>query len=145
MCVPLPGLGLGNGSLTTGRTLLRRFGRASGMMLFPFMELTTLPISSERLDQVKASTECVAYAKDVRIGHKHTYWVTIFGLYTTAEIFVQVTDHHTTRVRSFFSRHKNCPPELRRTELPLVDVADAFAIARYMTRHLAPRTRHPFR
>jgi hypothetical protein len=113
-------------------------------MLLAAMEPCTSPIPLEQLDQVKAAPECVTYVKNVRIGHKHTYWVTIFGLYTTAEIFVHVTDHATTRVRSFFSRHKSCPPELRRKELPLVDVADAFALARQMTRCWPTRTRHPF-
>jgi hypothetical protein len=111
---------------------------------YDVMEPVTSRISSERLDQVKAAPECVIYAKDVRIGHKHTYWVSIFGLYTTAEIFVQVTDRRTTRVRCFFSRHKSCPPELRRKELPLVDVSDAFALARWITQHWATKTHHPF-
>jgi hypothetical protein len=108
------------------------------------MEPVTSSITLERLDQVKVAPECVTYVENFRIGHKHNYWVSIFGLYTTAEIFVEVTDRHTTRARSFFSRHKSCPPEVRRKELPLVDVSDAFALARVMTRHWPSRTRHPF-
>jgi hypothetical protein len=66
------------------------------------------------------------------VGGRKERQVSIHANCLTGETFVVVTDGRISRVRSFVSRHRNCPPEVRRQDMPLVDMADAFALARKM-------------
>ena len=86
----------------------------------------------ERLAELEGSADCVRYCREAPLGGQKGKWISIQANCSTGETFVEVTDDWTTRVRSFMSRHKNCPPEARRQDMPLVDVADAFALARRM-------------
>ncbi len=81
---------------------------------------------------VRTQADFVTYCSQNRVDRKRRFWVSVHVLWATGEIFVEVTDHCITRVHSFFSRHKSCSPEQRREALPLVDIADAFALARTM-------------
>lgn len=103
------------------------------------MKNPRIPTASERLAQLKRSAGSVTYSENNPVGPTESLHASIHGVPATAEVFVEVTDGVTTRVRSFISRHKNCPPDLRREEIPLVDTADAFALARKMTRHWPQR------
>lgn len=136
--MPLPGLGPGSGLRAAGQP-----PDGAGMSLLTAMEPTASPVTAERLARVRAAAECVTYCEDVPSGDRRTYRISIYGIYTTGEIFVQVTDCHAARTCSFFSRHKSCPPEIRRKGLPLVDVADAFALARSLARQRRAGSRSP--
>jgi hypothetical protein len=88
----------------------------------------------KRLAGLKDSADCVPYCESVPMAGPRARWISIYGICSTGEILVEITDQKTTRVQSFVSRHKNCPPEVRRKDMPLVDTADAFALARTMCR-----------
>ena len=91
-------------------------------------------LAAARLQLLKASLDCVQYCSSPLPETNPPRALAIYGSSLAGEIFVEVSDGATTRVQSFISRHKNCPPEVRRCELPLVDTADAFALARVMGR-----------
>lgn len=99
------------------------------------MEPPGKPTAMERLAKLRACPEFVIYDEVIRTGRDGKFRFSILGVYLIAEIFVEITDGVHTRVESFVSRHKSCPPEVRRSDLPLVDTADAFALARKMTHH----------
>jgi len=89
---------------------------------------------ARRLTELQGSPNCVSYCSEAPLSGKKGKWISIFGNCATGEIFVEVTDDRTTRVESFQSRHKNCPAEERRKDMPLVDTADAFVLARTLCR-----------
>lgn len=105
------------------------------------MELPDNTTPKARLERAKASSDCVVYDKYELNEYKSPYQVCIYGLWRTGEIFVEMSDGNQIRVNSFFSRLKCDPPEIRRQELPLVDIADAFVMARRMAQHW-PRLRN---
>jgi hypothetical protein len=97
-----------------------------------------LPVSRpalERLAELRTHPNFVTYSERNRAGRRRTLWFSIHGVCSTGEILVEITDGRAQRVRSFFSRHKNCPPEDRRQAMTLVDAADAYELARQMARH----------
>lgn len=100
--------------------------------------------AAERLARLKESPDCVTYGVDLPGTGKRPYRFSIYGLVPTGEIFVEVKRGGVTRVESFLSRHKHCPPEERRQALTLVDAADAYGLARLMVRHWRHRSHPPF-
>jgi hypothetical protein len=99
------------------------------------LDQAALSQTRNRLAELKASPDCVCYGTDIPVDGKRPFRFSIYGVVSTAEIFVEVTKGHITRVESFVSRHKVCPPEIRLKDLPLVDTADAYELARQMARH----------
>lgn len=93
---------------------------------------------------LKRHPDFVTYSRRNRAGRKRVLWFSIYGVWSTGEIFVEVTDGSRTRVQSFLSRHKSCPPEDRRQAMTLVDAADAYELGRQMARHWPRKTRSPF-
>jgi hypothetical protein len=85
----------------------------------------------ERLAALRRSPDCIAYFEGVPSGDGRDLRVSIFGSSSTREVFVELTDGHTTRAWHFPTRWKG---EIRAGELPLVDMCDAFALARQMAR-----------
>lgn len=85
-----------------------------------------------RLAELHASPDCVCYCTSAPLSGRKERQVSLYANCRTGETFVIVTDGETSRVRSFVSRHRGCPPEARRQGMPLVDMADAFALARKM-------------
>jgi hypothetical protein len=108
------------------------------------MAQTGTPTAIERLAQVKDSPDCVTYGVDIAGTGKLPYWFSLYGVVTTGEIFVEVTKDRETRVQSFISRHKSCPPEDRRAAMTLVDSADGYELARRMVRYWPRKTLPPF-
>ena len=99
---------------------------------------------AERLARLKGTPDCVTYEKDITGRGKLQYRFSVHGLISTGEIFVEVTRNEATRVQSFLSRHKSCPPEARRDAMTLVDSADAYELARRMVRNWHRRIQPPF-
>ncbi|SDS05072.1 hypothetical protein [Opitutus sp. GAS368] len=102
-----------------------------------------------RLAELLQSPDCVHYCQGAPLSGKVERQISIHANCRTGETFVVVADDQGTRVKSFFSRHKCCPPEDRRKGISLVDLADAFALARVMSRnwphgrHRKPAARRP--
>lgn len=90
-----------------------------------------------RLDKLKGSPDCLRYFEKVELQPDSGLWLSIYGAYPSREIFIEITNGEKTRVQSFMSQLMNLPPEERRKAMPLVDIADAFAAARVMTRRWA--------
>ena len=108
------------------------------------MKDSVLITDSFRLAKLLQSPEGVSYCVDAPLSGQKERRISIHANYLSGETFVVVTDGSAIGVRSFFSRHKSCPPEVRRKGIPLVDMADAFELARRMCRNLAhsgPRAR----
>jgi hypothetical protein len=83
-----------------------------------------------RLAELRRSPNRVHYCTEAPLGTRADRWISIEADCLTGETFVIVTDGRISRIRSFLSRHKSCPPEERRKNIPLVDLADAFALGR---------------
>src|SRR5882757_9020662 len=85
---------------------------------------------AQRLGELQRSADCAVHCLETMIPGQNTRWMSVYSNCTTGEVFVEVSDDRITRVQSFQSRHKSCSAEERRKDLPLVDVADAHALAR---------------
>lgn len=86
----------------------------------------------ERLATLKRSVDCVCHYHRTPLPGTD-FGVSVYTLCSTGEIFVEVSDDKLVRVGSFFSRHKSYSADERRKELPLVDVFEAFTLARNLT------------
>ena len=94
--------------------------------------------ATRRLRELIGLSDCLSFAaRSPLVGHKNR-WISMYGISETGEVIVELVDGEATRLRSFISRHKCCPPGIRRRDLPLVDIVDAFALARKMIK-LRPR------
>jgi hypothetical protein len=98
----------------------------------PFLRDEPPEVAIKRLAGLKASPDCVVYCAGAQFGAKGGLRLSIYGAWPTREIFLEVTDGEHTRVNSFESRFEHFPPDQRRAELPLIDMSDAFNLARTM-------------
>jgi hypothetical protein len=69
---------------------------------------------SVRLARLKKKADCVLYFKDLPLRAELSITLSIYGYCPTGEIFLEISDGETTRVRSFRSRAINYPVEARR-------------------------------
>ena len=90
-------------------------------------------VAARRLAQLQAAGVCVVYCEQAEFGAKRGLRLSIHGVLATREIFLEVSDGTTTRVKSFHSRRPETRPGDDYAGLSAADMADAFRLARTMT------------
>ena len=88
---------------------------------------------------MKRSRHCRLYLENLVLDAELNITMKIYGDCASAEIFIEVTDGRTTRIKSFRSLAKNYPYEHRRLEIAVPDINEAFRLSRQMTRRWPTR------
>ncbi|MBL9214386.1 MAG: hypothetical protein JNG83_02805 [Opitutaceae bacterium] len=93
----------------------------------------------EKVNKLKRSRHYRLYFENLVLDEALNIKMKIYGDCASAEIYVEVTDGSTTRVKSFPSLARNYPYEQRRAEIAVPDINEAFRVSRQMTRRWPSR------
>jgi hypothetical protein len=98
----------------------------------------------QRLEQARGAPDFVTYGTGIPTGSHYQCRFSIHSRTTTGEFFIEVTQGNLTKVGCFRSRHKGPTPPDIRTNMTLVDAADAYEFARRIAHSWHHRSVPPF-